>query len=411
MGLPWPACASSIWDGPDMPMIDSPSPWLAVITVLACLAFVQLSRLPALAATGSGRLASIDGLRGLLAIAVFFHHFSITHHYKLTGQWVGPRSPIYNIFGTAGVTTFFMITGFLFFGKIKAVRGALDLDRFFIGRVFRIVPVYAVSVALVYLSTLVVTGAHLDPPLAASLDSWIFFTAAPINGYPFSPLINAGVVWTLAYEWVFYFSIPAIAFLWLKLNLRPWVLALGAMLALYFERNGQVVPYFGLSAGLFAPFLLGGLASEVVRLAMVRRLARSAWGAGLSLAAAATLFAAFETAYSVSANVVLFAFFVPVAAGNSIFGLLRLRAVVFLGEVSYDVYMLHGIVLFVLFTLLMPDAMQGAHSQGRLLSLMLIAAAGVVALSVVIHLAVERPLLRLGRRIVPIDGVQTLAAP
>ena len=392
-------------------MPTTPTPLLAVLTLLTSVVGIRLLKLPTLTPQGSDRLASIDGLRGLLAVSVFFHHFYITTVYKATGQWVGPQSRVYNIFGTAGVTVFFMITGFLFFGKIKAVRGAIDLNRFFVGRFFRIVPVYATSVGLVYLSTAAVTGYRLDLPLEQSLDQWTFFHAAPINGYPFSTLINAGVVWTLSYEWVFYFSIPVIAWLWSRANLKAWALALAAVLTLYFKRNGVTIPYTDLDAGLFAPFVLGGLANEVIRLAPVRRFVRGWWGAALSLAAAALLFTAFSTAYSVSAFVVLFAFFIPIAAGNSVFGLLRLRAVVFLGEISYDVYMLHGIVLFFLFTILMPHALQAAHSQGRMLSLMLIAAGSVLLLSTAAHLTVERPMLRLGRKVVPIDEVQALAAP
>ncbi len=388
-----------------------PAPWVALATLAACVVSARVLRLPALAPAGNDRLASIDGLRGMLALMVFFHHFYITSVFKVSGQWVAPTSKVYNLFGTAGVSLFFMITGFLFFGKIKAVHGTIDLNRFFIGRFFRIVPVYVVSVTLVYLCTFAVTGFRLDSPLEASLDSWAFFHAAPINGYPFSPLINAGVVWTLSYEWVFYFSIPILALLWRKLGLRSWVLALAAIFAFYCKRNGIVIPYADLDAGLFSPFVLGGLAGEVVRLTPVRRAANGPWGTGMALAAVALLFSAFSTAYSLSAFLVLFAFFVPVAAGNSLFGLLRMRPVVFLGEVSYGIYMLHGIVLFLMFTLLSPNALGGAHSQGRLLSLMLIAAAGVVGLSTVVHILVERPFLLIGRKLAPIDAVQTLAAP
>src|SRR5438067_516673 len=103
-----------------------------------------------------------------------------------------------------------------------------------------------------------------------------------------------------------------------------------------------MIPYLDLNSGLFAPFVLGGLASEVGRIAILRRVAVGPWGAVLSIAGLASLFGAYSTAYTVSAYLILFVFFVPVALGNSLFGLLRLRAVVFLGEVSYDVYMLHG---------------------------------------------------------------------
>ena len=383
---------------------------MAIVTLLACIAVVHVLDLPRFAEARSGRLASIDGLRGLLAISVFFHHFYQNYFYKITGEWGGP-SAVYNLFGTAGVTLFFMITGFLFFGKIRAVRGHIDLNRFYFGRVFRIVPVYAVSVSLVYLMTFFETGFHINRTLQFSLDQWVFFHSAVINDYPASPLINAAVTWTLVYEWVFYFSIPAIAFLWSKLGLQSWAVALATFLALYLQRNGVAVPYLELDCGQFAAFVLGGLAGEVGRIPALRRAAVGGWGAALSITALSVLLGAFSTAYSVSGYLILFVFFVPIALGNSIFGLLRLRAVGFLGDISYDVYLLHGIVLFAVFTIAMPNALQNAHTPWQMLSLMLIAAAAVIAASLTVHLAVEKPMLRLGRKLVLIDNVQSLSAP
>lgn len=390
---------------------DLITPLMALVTLTACVALIQLLGLYKLAETRNGRLASIDGLRGFLAIAVFFHHFYINYNFKITGQWVNPSSSAYSLFGTGGVTLFFMITGFLFFGKIRAVRGHIDLDRFYLGRVFRILPVYSVSVAMIYLMAFIMTGPHVDSPLSDSLDQWVSFHAANINNYPLTTIINAGVIWTLWYEWIFYFSIPAIAFVWSKAGLRVWAVGLAALLALYCQRNAVTIPYIDLNAGLFAPFALGGLAGEIGRVALFRRFALGRWGSALSVCAAVMMFSAFSTAYSVSAYLLLFLFFTPIALGNSVFGLLRLRAVIFLGEISYDVYMLHGIVIFALFTVAMPNALKEAHTPGRMLSLMLIAAGGVMLSSLVVHLAVEKPMLRLGRKLAPIDNVQTLAAP
>ena len=385
--------------------------WMAIVTLFACLAGIQLLNLPRFAEVRAGRLTSIDGLRGLLAIVVFFHHFYENYFYRVTGVWGSDSSIVYNLFGTVGVTLFFMITGFLFFGKIRAVRGHIDFNRFYLGRIFRIVPVYAVSVLFVYLMTFIETGFRIDRTLQPGLDQWVFFHNAIINDYPASPMINAAVTWTLVTEWIFYLSIPVIAYLWSRLDLQSWAVALATVLALYLQRNDVSIPGIDLNCGQFAPFLLGGLAGEIGRMAVLRRAAKGHWSAALSVAALSILFGTFSTAYSVSGCLLLFVFFVPVALGNSIFGVLRLRAVVFLGEISYDVYMLHGIVLFALFTVMLPNAMQSVQSRWQMLPLMLIAAAVVIALSFAVHLAVEKPMLRLGRRLTSIDETQNLAAP
>ena len=134
------------------------------------------------------------------------------------------------------------------------------------------------------------------------------------------------------------------------LDLRSWAAALAAVLAAHVQRNAVSIPCLDLTSGLFA-------------------------------------------------------FFVPVALGNALFGPLRLRAVDVLGAIDHDAHMMRGPVLFTPYTVARPDSFQNAHSPGRMLSLMM-AAAGVVGVGTAVHLLVERPMLRLGRTLVPIDGVQ-----
>ena len=67
------------------------------------------------------RYRSLDGLRGYLALFVVIHHAAIWHGFARTDVWHGPPSHLYNQLGQGSVATFFMITGFLFFGKRFAV--------------------------------------------------------------------------------------------------------------------------------------------------------------------------------------------------------------------------------------------------------------------------------------------------
>ncbi|MDX7952832.1 hypothetical protein P7D22_16815 [Lichenihabitans sp. Uapishka_5] len=82
-----------------------------------------------------------------------------------------------------------------------------------------------------------------------------------------------------------------------------------------------------------------------------------------------------------------------------------------LGEISYSVYVLHGVVLFGLYTLAQPSALLNASTPGRLFSLLLIASTSTVAMATLVHIAIERPALRLGRRFTAISREQELAAP
>ena len=132
-----------------MPYIESPSHLIGPGCFVLTCAAIHLTRTFRLAQPSTERLVSLDGLRGVLAFGVFVHHFFAAYQWKHTGAWQPPASHLYGVMGGFCVILFFMVTGFLFFGKVKATRGELDLDRFFIGRVFRLVPVYAVSVVLV----------------------------------------------------------------------------------------------------------------------------------------------------------------------------------------------------------------------------------------------------------------------
>jgi uncharacterized membrane protein len=40
------------------------------------------------------RLGAIDGLRGYLAIFVFFHHVVVTYYWKRDGYWGYPPEPV-----------------------------------------------------------------------------------------------------------------------------------------------------------------------------------------------------------------------------------------------------------------------------------------------------------------------------
>src|SRR5438309_7314404 len=90
---------------------------------------------------------ALEGLRGIAALLVVFHH-SRTH--RLWG-WLE---------GWNGVTLFFVLSGFLI--TTLALReedalGALRWRAFFVRRAFRIVPVYVASLGL-YVAAMLLLG-------------------------------------------------------------------------------------------------------------------------------------------------------------------------------------------------------------------------------------------------------------
>src|SRR3979490_3443378 len=100
--------------------------------VLVFVVSIACGRLPPFklvddARAGAGmRTETLDGLRGFLALSVFIHHFVITHRYLQSGIWDYPPSAFYTLLGQVGFGVFFMITGFLFWGKLLDARGRPD---------------------------------------------------------------------------------------------------------------------------------------------------------------------------------------------------------------------------------------------------------------------------------------------
>jgi peptidoglycan/LPS O-acetylase OafA/YrhL len=394
-----------------MHVVGAPKFWFLFVCFALALLLVKITRINRIFPLKQERLSQVDGLRGILAMSVFYHHFTVFYQWRHTGLWTSPPSNFYSLLGPFGVVVFFMITGFLFFGKIKAVRGHMDFNKFYVSRLFRLYPVFLLSVFAMYIVALCKTHFKLNGPLFDPLDSWFFFQQAAINGIGETGAFNASVQWTLTYEWFFYLLLPIVAYFWRKLDLSPWVIFYLAVIMLYFRYAPCTIPIVGLDSSLLAPFALGGLVSEVSRIKIVRTHANTTTTTVLLGILLAVFLSNWSTAYSMSAYIVLAVMFLPICAGNNFFGFLNSGPMVFLGEISYDIYLFHGIVNYSLYVLILPGVMDGNISQARLFWFMLLATVVTVAVSSLAHFLVERPFLNLGASITRKDRIQELAAP
>ncbi len=321
--------------------IDLYSPFVpAGIALLALLCALSLGRFVPLP-DSKGRAASIDGLRGLLALGVFVHHSSIWYVYARSGEWKAPASALYAQLGEAAVALFFMISAFLFYRQIAG--GATDWTRLYVGRVLRMLPLYAICVVLLLLLVLIESDFHLVDPLfrfGVGVIQWFSFTvlgAPDINGVVGTRYIMAGVVWSLPYEWVWYSVLPLLAY-FMRQRVQRGLLLLSAL--------GLAYAAVRLSWVLMLPFI-GGVAAyyATTRMAVVRFL-RGKWGSILAVSCMILSVACFDSARHPAAVVLWSVFFAAIACGNTLFGLLTLRVSAILGELSYGIYLLHGFVLF-----------------------------------------------------------------
>ncbi|WP_433333528.1 acyltransferase family protein [Spirillospora sp. CA-294931] len=146
------------------------------------------------------RMAWLDGLRGLAAMVVVFEH-------SLDVLWPEARlaaSPWFD-FGRYGVFVFFLVSGYVVPASLER-RGSVR--EFWIGRVFRLYPLWAVA-ALVGLG-FALAGVSWGPPVPLTEHPWVSALAhltmlQDLLGVP--NVVN--VFWTLSYEMVFYLLVTA----------------------------------------------------------------------------------------------------------------------------------------------------------------------------------------------------------
>jgi len=331
------------------------APWLvplAILPAIACAWLLSRRALPA----GEGRFATIDGLRGYLALGVYLHHATIWHAYLRTGAWVAPASSLLNHLGRSSVGLFFMITAFLFTDRILAsAPGEIRWGRFFVARALRLTPMYLLAVLAMFVcvSLLAHPASSVSIPSTVSRTiKWIGFTAwggASLLGFKETSTVLAGVTWSLPYEWCFYLCLPLFALL---KGRRPpktaWIAPSLVVLLWLLTERPLAFPFAWFLGGIAAAFLL--------RVPRFVRLARHRLVALWVVACLAGCVAWSGNNEQVVPLVLLCGAFLPIACGCDLFGFLRLPVSRCLGEPTYSMYLLHGLLLTVVFRLLLGTA-------------------------------------------------------
>ena len=326
-------------------------------------------------ATG-GRLSELDALRGVAALAVVLFHYT-TRFGQLYPEVV--QTPLQVPHGHFGVNLFFIISGFVIFMTLDRTHTAMD---FVVSRFSRLYPAYWVSVLLTFAIThwLGLPGKLVGAGTALA------------NGLMFHGLLRVphvdGVYWTLEVELLFYSGMLALFMLRQLDRLFLLVSGLLALRLVYWgaaQWAGVDLPYIvwrllilehlpwfalGLSThALLAPDTSGRRHRQAVLLAA---------GALLTLLVTATPWLA-------PLAVALFALVYGAASGR--LGLLRLPVLVWLGSISYPLYLLHENIGW---SVLLRLADAGWSPWAALLMTL----AGTLALSHAVSRGIEQPAMR-----------------
>ena len=292
---------------------------------------------------------AIDGLRGFAALSVFVFHLLITHRFIESGIWETPDSHFYALLGPVGVSLFFMITGFLFWGKLLRTQGKPRWGNLYMSRIFRIVPMYLFVVIIMLFIVFARTGFQLQEPVGNVIGSvlqWLAFgvldTQPPVNGYEAKHVL-AGVTWTITYEWEFYASLVATAFFARrKFHL---LFVFGALIGCVIANSMLHIDALGFSVLFLCGMAIASLLHENIRLQLPNKLASS-----IALVCLVVIFTFSRSGYGLFGALLLATFFYLVCSGATLFGLLTTTAARRLGHISYSVYLMQGIVLTLVFT-------------------------------------------------------------
>jgi peptidoglycan/LPS O-acetylase OafA/YrhL len=406
---------------PHLIISDIYRPWY-VIPVIAMLLWLFSTRhfafLDEPSAQNERRSTTVDGLRGFLALGVFFAHSSGYALYVTTGYWGAGPSAFFDLLGSTGVALFFTITSYLFWGKAIAgassIHSAREYCRYlfclYTARFFRIAPLYYFVIAFMLAIVLSVTGPRLNVSPSrcfTEICNWLLLGLGAnvwVNGYG-GPPVMTGMVWTLGWEWYFYFSLAATSLIAFSRTGRLVFPLVTFAISALFILNGHEASFSYII--LFSTGMtFAALPDSTLRVALSER-AKSL--AALTLIGA--VYSGVAASHTLIQTLLIAALFYLVISGCDLFGLLRSRAAQRLGAISYSIYLTHGICLHLLFSNAQIEQF-ALGSVAHYWIVVALAALLVTVFSSLTFICIERQGIALGRSLLRRSGLaRTKRAP
>ncbi|MEE6416364.1 acyltransferase [Klebsiella quasipneumoniae] len=350
----------------------------------------------------------LEGLRGIMSLWVV-----VGHSLGCLPQLRGGVSPtLYNIFA---VDVFIILSGFVIFFMINTKKQ--NYIEYITQRAFRIFPIYLLAtVASILLigftkdmfalipggaltqGRINTINAFLENPIPHVMSHITLFQGLIPSGIlPFAANTIIGQAWSVSIEWQFYIIAPFI-FMLMKMNKKPslniylflMVFSLVAMGMIL--KNGAFIssklPMF--FVGFFSFFFYRDYSSkfnrqELITIYAVMIIFFVLVLKGESLAMVIWFTALFSTLVSISS-----------AEKNIVSKVLTNKYVLYIGRVSYSIYMVHMIAVAIAIYLLHNLS---TFNSGWYFYLPAISIAITIIISVVTYNTVEKPFIKLGRKI------------
>jgi exopolysaccharide production protein ExoZ len=325
---------------------------------------------------GNDRLVNIQLLRFVAAGMVVFHHARNQADYFGGTHWFKGLTR-----GHVGVDIFFVISGFIMVYIVH--KRAMTPSEFFLKRLFRVWPIYAV---VTIIAAILVFYApryyHSDPDLLYVIKSLLFIPVERSDGHMYPVLVQG---WTLNLEIAFY-SIFALALF----TARPALVSVVGLVAFYaIARNVSWLSFYSAGGAVILEFALGvGLA-----VAYLRGFRLPTWLAVVSLVAGTVLI------FTLHGHERLFVYGLPallIVAGAlwlpSAHDTRMRQALDFLGCISYPMYLVHNVPIQSGTRILNKVGFAGGSIDGEVFLIGVLLA--TIAIAAAMHVGIERPVER-----------------
>lgn len=301
--------------------------------------------------TNTTRIASLDYLRGLLAVSVMVYHYA---------SWSGVELGAATVLGRLGVyavSTFYILSG-LSLGLVYRgrINGRGDVFAFVIKRVFRIFPLYWLTLCLAIALALVHS---LTSGQAYAPDGWrLFLNFSLLFGFVEPTAYLTTGAWSIGNEMVFYALFPLILWVaeksrWAFTVLLSLTIGIGFLFAyVWLDSSIPLADQWSVYINPFNQLLLfvAGIALAYMQPAQTTK---GRFIGALMLLTACAVFAALPATgdqivlVTGAMRLVFFALCV-MAVGGIYLSRLSLRGggmiLSFLGEGCYSIYLLHPVV-------------------------------------------------------------------
>lgn len=288
----------------------------------------------------SSRMVELDSVRGLAALAVVIYHYfyrynDIFGHNDIGVDWVS--------MGKHGVEVFFLVSGFVIYWSLYNVKNPFD---FVVSRFSRLYPVYWVSVILTFT---LVTVVGLDGRDVSFNEALINLTM--LQGFLQVPSVD-GVYWTLMIELIFYFWMFILLIFKLHDNaevfLSVFIIINLLDILLPLNING---PLSKLMLFDYMTFFVSGICFYKIINDLNRK--RSVFILCFCLFSTLLTYSAFHFLIFLS----VYALFYLSLIGR--IGLMRSKYLVFLGGVSYSLYLVHQNIGYLIINLFYERGLGG----------------------------------------------------